>query len=113
MYEGKFIRIEKSEGKFKPLKRLLGIPIGEGWKKLPVLDHIAVTKVKMSQTLHSARTIGNSSTIASEKLAVFLMGKQKGRRVDAGKFDSLEEALNLAKEMSDYLEIPIKNYVKQ
>ena len=110
-FEDTFIRIDLQTRRYKTLHRWLGIPVSDGWKLLPDLDHVAITKVNMRQTFHSARIIGNSSTLSYKNFAVFVMGKRKGQRIEAGKYEDAEHAVELATRLSEFLKIPVKNYI--
>jgi hypothetical protein len=98
-----YIKIDKEGMRFKRLYYLLGIfPLSDGWKKLPEISKVGLSKVNVSQTFHSARTMGNSSTIYNKMYVVYLLGESKTIRIDAGKFSEMEEARMEATSIAEF-----------
>ena len=106
------IKLDLSKNRYKRFYRFLGFPMSDGWKKLPVITKVALSKVKVSQTFHSARTMGNSSTIHDEMYAIFLLGNSKSIRIEAGKFKDLNEAQSDATKLAEHLGVMIIDFTK-
>ena len=106
------INIDLSKNRYKRFYRLLGIPLSDGWKKLPDIKKVALSKIKVSQTFHSARTMGNSSTIHDEMYAIFLLGSSNSIRIEAGKFKDLNEAQSDAKKIAEHFGVMLKDFTK-
>ena len=104
------IKIDKEGMRFKRFYRVLGIPLSDGWKKLPEITKVALSKVNVSQTFHSARTMGNSSTIYNKMYVVYLFGESKSIRVEAGKYKELEEAKKDAASIAEFFEVKLLDF---
>ena len=105
------IKIDKEGMRYKRLYYVLGlIPMSDGWEKLPVISRVAVSAINVSQTFHSARTMGNSSTFYNKMYVVYLMGELKSIRIDAGKFKELEEAKEEAKRIAEFFGVKLLDF---
>ena len=104
------IKIDKEGKRFKRLYSVLGIPLSDGWKPLPVISGIALSKVNVSQTFHSPRTMGASSTFYNKMYVVYLFGASKSIRVEAGKFKGLEEARSDAARMAEFFDVKLLDF---
>jgi len=76
MFHRKGIYIDKQNNKYKKYISLLFSEVGD-WKPLPKINFVALTKVQGSQTMHSSRTMGNSSTFKFDLFCVYLCADAK------------------------------------
>lgn len=111
MFEGKGLIIDKEKGRYKKYVSFLLFRVGE-WKKLPTISFIAFTKVDGTQSMHSARTMGNSVTFKVELYCVYLCIDLK-RKILVLKSKNKQEALRLATDSAKYLNIDLSNFVKE
>ena len=104
------IKIDKEGMRYKRLYQVIGIPLSDAWKKLPEITKVALSKVNVSQTFHSARTMGNSSTIHNKMYVVYLFGRSKSIRVEAGKYKDLEWAKRDAEKMAEFFDVKLLDF---
>jgi len=110
MYQGWDIKIDQVKNRYKKLYRVLGIPMSDGWIKLPEIKYVALTKLDMIKTNRSVNTIGNESSHKVERFAVFMYGSKKNIRIEICKKKSLKTARKIREEVSNYLKTELIDY---
>lgn len=110
MFQGKGLLIDKQNQRFKKFVSFLGFKFGD-WQPLRKFTFVATTQRKGTQTLNSARTMGNSSTVTFPLFCVYLC-IDKNRKILVMKSKKQQEAKTLAKGVSDYLKIDWIDYIK-
>ena len=110
MYQDWNIKIDKKNSRYKKLYRVLGIPMSDGWQKLPDVQYVAITKVKMTKTNRSSQTIGNEASHGIERFVVYLFGSKKNIRVEVCKVKSLKQAKKVGRDMGNYLQKELIDY---
>jgi hypothetical protein len=113
MFNGWDIKIDKKNGRYKKLVRVLGIPMSDGWEKLPEIKSVAITKRGMKQLLTMGISVVNGSTIGVEFYFVYLFGDKKNIRVEVCKNKSLSEAQTVANQLGDYFSVSVIDYTKE
>lgn len=111
MFYGKGLIIDKDKKRYKKYVSFLGIKIGE-WKPFLNFTLVAITKVRGGVNFFSSRSMGNSVTVRCDLYAVYLCIDNK-RKILVMKSENQEEALNLAKGASTYLNIDLISYLKK
>ena len=111
MFQGKGLIIDKEKGRYKKYVSFLWMELGE-WKPLLKFSFVATTKVLGATNFFSSRSMGNSVTVKSDLYCVYLCVDRK-RKVLVRKTGNPQEALTLAKGVSDYLNIDLINYIKE
>lgn len=114
MFEGKGLLIDKEKKRFKKYVSFLFFKVGE-WKPLRNFSFVAITTVMGAQTLNNPslpQTSVASVTLKVRLYCVYLCIDKK-RKVLVLKSKSKQEAETLAKDVSDYLNIDLVNYIKE
>lgn len=111
MFYGKGLIIDKEKNRYKKYVSVLFFKVGD-WVPLPNISFIALTKVDGRQSMHSARTMGNSVTFKVELFCVYLCVDSK-RKILVCKKNNKQEALKLANGAANYLEVSLNNFVKE
>lgn len=111
MFDAHGLIIDKEKQRFKTYISFLGFKFGE-WLPLRKFTFVATTKRKGAQKMNSARTMGNSSTVTFPLYCVYLC-VDKNRKILVLKSKKKQEAMNLSKGVSEYLNIDWINYIKE
>ena len=111
MFKAKGLLIDKENNRYKAYVSFLGIEFGE-WKPLRKFSFVATSKVKGATNFFSSRAMGNSVTVYGWLYCIYLCVDRK-KKVLLKKTENKQEALNLAKGISDYLNIDWVNYIKE
>lgn len=110
MFKSKYLWIDKDRNRFRVINTIFGLRFGE-WQELPLLQFVSITKVKFSKTVSSPKLHGNASctsNFSDYKYCVFLCEDTRIKKlVFKGKH---EEAINLAKEIADYLNLKMVDF---
>lgn len=113
MFKSWDVKIDKEQSRYKRIYRVLGgIPMSDGWEKLPKVEYIAVTKRNMNKRLSVGISVVNASTIGVEFYFVYLFGAKKHIKVEVSKKDSAESALTLAHKIALYLDVKVVDHTK-
>jgi hypothetical protein len=110
MFYGTGLIIDKEKSRYKKYVSVLFFKVGD-WETLPKVSSIAITKVDGSQTMNSARTMGNSATFKVELFCVYFCVDDK--KILVKKTKNKNEAIELANGAASYLNAPLNNYVKE
>jgi hypothetical protein len=111
MFYGKGLIIDKDKKRYKKYISFLFFKVGE-WESLSAFTFVAITTVMGSQTLNNPQTFVASSTLKVRMYGVYLCIDTK-RKVQVMKTKNQQEAVKLAKGVSDYLKIEFVNYIKE
>ena len=113
MYKSWDIKIDKENLRYKKLFRVVGIPMSDGWQKLPKVESIAITKRGMTKRLSVGVSLVNTSSIGVEFYFVYLFGSKKNIRVEVCKKKSLKEAEKVASNLSQYFNVGVIDYTSE
>ena len=111
MFEGKGLIIDKDKKRFKKYVSFLWFEVGE-WKPLLKFSFVATSKVLGATNFFSSRSMGNSVTVKSDLYCVYICVDRK-RKVLVRKTGNKKDAIELAKGISNYLNIDWINYIKE
>jgi hypothetical protein len=111
VFRGNGLIIDEKQNRYKKYVSVLFFKVGD-WAPLPKISFVALTKVDGSQSMHSARTMGNSATFKVELYCVYLCVDQK-RKILVKKTKNKQEAFKLASGVASYLDVSLSNYVKE
>ena len=110
MYKGWDIKIDKDKSRYKRLFRVLGIPMSDGWQKLPEIKSVVITKREMRKRLTMGISVVNASTIKVEYYFVYLIGPKPNIRVEVCKKKSLIEVQTIAEEIGNFFKVEVIDY---
>ena len=110
MFKSWDVKIDKEQSRYKRIYRVLGIPMSDGWEKLPKVEYVAVAKRDMSKRLSVGISVVNTSSIGVEFYFVYLFGAKKHIKVEVSKKDSADSALALAHKIAQYLDVKVVDY---
>lgn len=110
MYRGHKITIDRANKRYKRFHNLLFIPVSDGWKPLPEVRHVVMTRVSMKQRLRGGAPGVASSTVKISRFAVFLVGRTKSLRVEVCIEKNLNRAQRTARELSEYFGVDLQDY---
>lgn len=113
MFKSWDIKIDKEKTRYKKLFRVLGIPMSDGWEKLPDIKSVAITKRGMKKLLATGISVVNASAIGVEYYFVYLLGDKKNIRVEVCKKKSLSEAQTQANKLGNYFGVSVIDYTKK
>jgi len=111
MFRAKGLIIDKEKQRFKTYVSFFGFEFGD-WKPLINFKFVATTQRKGAKNLVSPSALPITSTVGSPLFCVYLC-ENKSRKVLVKKTENKKEALNLAKEISEYLNMDWINYIKE
>ena len=112
MFKSWDVKIDKEQSRYKRIYRVLGVPMSDGWEKLPKVEYVAVSKREMTKRLSVGISVVNTSTIGVQFYFVYLFGDQKHIKVEVSKKDSASSALTLAHKIAQYLDVKVVDYTK-
>jgi len=111
VYKRKEIHIDKEGQRYKRYFRLLGIPINEGWKTLPKVVQVGVTRISVSQTTSSPMpTIGNTSITSKGYKSFVFMIASRSKKIEIYRSEDHSKALEFAKPIAEYLNVPLVDH---
>jgi len=113
MFNSWDIKIDKENARYKKLFRVLGIPMSDGWQKLPEIKSVAITKRGMNKRLSVGISVVNTSSIGVEFYFVYLFGDKKNVRVEVCKKKSLSKAESVANNLAQYFNVEVTDYTKK
>ena len=113
MFKSWDVKIDKEQVRYKRIYRVLGIPMSDGWEKLPKVEYVAVAKRDMSKRLSVGISVVNTSSIGVEFYFVYLIGIKKSIKVEVSKKESVSSALILADKIAQYLNVEVVDYTKE
>jgi hypothetical protein len=111
MFNGNGLIIDKDKNRYKKYVSVLFFKVGD-WEKLPKVPSIILSKVQGTQAMHSPRTMGASVSLKVDLYCVYFSVDQN-RKILVKKTKKKNEAVELANGVSNYLDIPLNNYVKE
>lgn len=112
MFKSWEIKIDRKNKRYKKLFRVVGIPMSDGWQKLPDIKSVAITKRGMKKRLSVGISVVNTSSIGVEFYFVYLFGAKKNIRVEVCKKNSLTEAQAVANKLGGYFGVEVVDYAK-
>ena len=111
MFKCKEIHIDKEGERYKRFFRLLGIPINEGWKSLPKILQVGVTRISVSQTTTSPMpTMGNTSVTSKGYKSFVFMIASRSKKIEIYRNEDHNKALDFAKPIAEYLNVPLVDH---
>lgn len=111
MFKAKGLLVDKENNRYKTYVSFLGIEFGE-WKPLRKFSFVATTQRKGAKNLVSPTALPINTTVGSLLFCVYLC-ENKSRKALVMKSESKEDAIDLAKGISGYLNIDWINYIKE
>ncbi len=111
MFHGKGLFIDKDKNRYKKYVSVLFFKVGD-WEPLPKISSVALTKVDGSQSMHSARTMGNSVSFKVELFCVYLCSAHNMKLLVC-KTKNKQDALTLSTNAANYLGVGLNNYLKE
>ncbi len=113
MFKSWDVKIDKEKSRYKKLFRVLGIPMSDGWQKLPDVKSVAITKRGMTKRLSVGLSVVNTSSIGVEFYFVYLIGPKSNIRVEVCKKKSLKDAQSVAQDLSGYFNVEVVDYTSE
>lgn len=116
MFKSKQLYIDKEQQRYKRFFRFLGIPFNEGWKPLPQVKLVGVTRISVARTISSPfpAAAGNGGLFEDKDQRYFVfMIASKTKKIEIFRVEDLSKALEFAGDVAHYLQVPLVDYTKK